>query len=219
MGKAVEVYVLCNNRLLRESITRILTKDHRFVVSAAHPITPDTGREVAAANPDVIVLDSLQFILDHHLCLKKADDVSRYPKCVLIAMEDDPTQFLMAVRRGALGFVLQDASAEDVSAAVHAVGRGEAICPPRMAKLLFDFVATQTSDLPSSRVRNRLGLTRREQQFIPFIRQGMTNKEIAAQLSLSEQTVKNHIHRILKKVGVKDRLEVAEAFQIQTLGA
>jgi len=62
-----------------------------------------------------------------------------------------------------------------------------------------------------------MGLTRREQQFIPF-RQGMTNKQIEAQVGLSEQTAKNHVHGILKKVGVKDRLEVAEAFQIQTLG-
>jgi DNA-binding NarL/FixJ family response regulator len=54
------------------------------------------------------------------------------------------------------------------------------------------------------------GLTRREQQLIPLIGRGMTNKEIATQLSLSEQTVKNHVHRILRKVGAEDRLGVLD---------
>jgi DNA-binding NarL/FixJ family response regulator len=58
-----------------------------------------------------------------------------------------------------------------------------------------------------------LGLTRREQQLIPLIGRGMTNKEIAAQFGLSEETVKNHVHRILRKVGVEDRRGVFEACQ------
>ena len=56
-------------------------------------------------------------------------------------------------------------------------------------------------------------LTRREQQLIPLIGQGLSNKEIANHLSLSEQTIKNHIHRILRKVGVSDRLSVLEAYR------
>jgi DNA-binding NarL/FixJ family response regulator len=62
-------------------------------------------------------------------------------------------------------------------------------------------------------------LTNREQQLVPMIGRGMTNKEIAAQLSLSEQTVKNHVHRILRKTGVEDRLSVFEACQTRTLAS
>jgi DNA-binding NarL/FixJ family response regulator len=59
-------------------------------------------------------------------------------------------------------------------------------------------------------------LTRREQQLIPFIGRGLSNKEIAGQFSLSEQTIKNHIHRIMRKVGVSDRLSVFEACETES---
>jgi len=55
-----------------------------------------------------------------------------------------------------------------------------------------------------------LGLTRRQQQLVPLIAQGLTNKEIASHLNLSEQTVKNHIHRMLRRVGASDRLQVID---------
>jgi DNA-binding NarL/FixJ family response regulator len=64
--------------------------------------------------------------------------------------------------------------------------------------------------LPNQRVRDQIGLTRREQQLLPLIARGLTNKEIASNLNLSEQTVKNHIHHILSKVGAEDRLGVME---------
>jgi DNA-binding NarL/FixJ family response regulator len=91
--------------------------------------------------------------------------------------------------------------------------QGGAICPPHFVRALFDYVASQSLDLPNARTRIQWGLSRREQQLIPLIGRGMTNKEIATQLSLSEQTVKNHVHRILRKVGVENRLGVFEACQ------
>jgi DNA-binding NarL/FixJ family response regulator len=72
--------------------------------------------------------------------------------------------------------------------------------------------------MPNTRARTQLGLTRREQQLVPLIDQGMTNKEIGNHLNISEQTVKNHIHRILRKVGAEDRLSVFSAYQSRTLG-
>jgi len=64
------------------------------------------------------------------------------------------------------------------------------------------------------RVKSHLGLTRRQQQLVPLIAQGLTNKEIALQLNLSEQTVKNHVHRMLQKVGAEDRLSVVEMVRV-----
>ena len=74
-----------------------------------------------------------------------------------------------------------------------------------------------TKELPNSRKRVKWGLTRREQELIPLIGRGLSNKEIANFLNLSEQTIKNHIHRILRKVGVPDRLSVFEACQMEAL--
>jgi DNA-binding NarL/FixJ family response regulator len=67
------------------------------------------------------------------------------------------------------------------------------------------------------RVKSQLGLTRRQQQLVPLLAQGLTNKEIALQLNLSEQTVKNHVHRMLQKVGADDRLSVVEMVKVNQL--
>jgi two-component system response regulator DevR len=220
-GLAVEnrtsVLLLCCNRLLRESLARILNKRTDFQVIACQAPAPHSKREMADAKADVVVLDSLQLLGEDSIFAPNHRH-SRLIKCVLVAMDDEQKRFLTAIRLGVLGYVLQDASAIEVVSAIRAVAQGESVFPSRYARVLFDYFASHTAALPSSRTRTQLGLTRREQQLVPLIGRGMTNKEIACQLNLSEQTVKNHIHRILRKVGVEDRLCVFEAFQAQTLG-
>jgi len=217
MEQRVGVLVLSRNRLLRESVVRLLAKKTDFNVVAPQMSGLSPRNELEDSSADVLVTDSMQLILENEPSLLKAGAKGSAIKCLLIAMQDDPRQFLAAVRHGALGYVLQDASAADVVTAIRAVARGEAICPPSLVRHLFDYVASKAADLPSNRARARLGLTRREQQLIPMIGHGLTNKEIANQLNLSEQTVKNHVHRILRKVGVEDRLRIFEALQIQEL--
>ncbi|HTW24585.1 MAG TPA: response regulator transcription factor [Candidatus Baltobacteraceae bacterium] len=133
-------------------------------------------------------------------------------------MQDDTKHFLKAVSYGALGYVLQEASAVDVVAAIRGVAHGEAMCPARLARVLFDYVASHRNTAHAGRVRKQFQLTRREQQLIPLVGRGLTNKEIAAELSVSEQTVKSHIHRILRKIGVEDRFEINAAFQSDQMG-
>jgi DNA-binding NarL/FixJ family response regulator len=210
------VLILCCNRLLRESVARIVNKKTDFEVTISQTVSSDLKPEIADSKADVVVLDSLQ-VLGEASILEPSQHNNRVTKCVLVAMEDNQQSFLTAIRLGALGYVLQDASAVEVVSAIRSVAQGEAICPARYVRMLYDYFLSRTV-APNNRTRTQLGLTRREQQLIPFIERGLTNKEIASQLNLSEQTVKNHIHRILRKVGVEDRLSVVEAFQTQTLG-
>jgi DNA-binding NarL/FixJ family response regulator len=132
-------------------------------------------------------------------------------KVVLIDMEDDPEIYYDSVRAGASGYLLKDASAAEVIAGICAVAKGQAVCPPQLCTHLFDAFSRQQAAMPSARVKLDFGLTRRQQQIVPLIGQGLTNKEIASILNLSEQTVKNHIHGIMRCVGVKNRLEVIDA--------
>lgn len=218
MTSRKNVLVLCSNRLLRESVARIIGKktDFQIAFSRAGSDRPDrVRREIAEKSADVIVVDSLQF-LQEAPCSEFGG--ARHRNYLLVAMEDDQKRFLTAIRLGALGYVLQDASALEVVNAVRSVAQGEGVCPPRYVKLLYDYFMVRTAGSPNSHVRSQVGLTRREQQLIPLIERGMTNKEIASHLNLSEQTVKNHVHRILQKVGVGDRLSVVEAVQTQSLG-
>lgn len=208
MGQKIKVLITCCNRLLRESISRILSKKSDFEIIAVQPLQPLPDGPRA----DVVIIDSLEFLAGQS-CAGVSD---RIPSRVLVAMEDDPDKFLLAVGRGARGYVLQEASALDVVSAVRTVADGQVVCPARFTRLLFDCVAAQFSELPGNGKRTRWKLTRREQQLIPFIGRGLSNKEIAVHFSLSEQTVKNHVHRIMRKVGVTDRLSIFEACESQS---
>jgi DNA-binding NarL/FixJ family response regulator len=205
----IPVSILSNNRLLRETIARILTHTREFAVIATEPKF-SVGLDLTGVTPDVWVSDSLQCFIDYAFPRRTDHDNTKPVGCVLVAMQHDAKHFLKAVRRGILGYVLQDASAEDVIAAVRGVARGEAVCPAFLTRVLFDYVASRASDV-HIRAPRQFRLTRREQQLVPLVGRGLTNKEIAAELSLSEQTIKSHIHRILRKIGVEDRSAIVDA--------
>jgi len=91
--------------------------------------------------------------------------------------------------------------------------QGHAVYPPQLCLPLLRAVSRQSVPFPSARIKSELGLTRRQQQLVPMIAEGLTNKEIASRLNLSEQTIKNHVHHMLRRVGVKNRLEVIDAMR------
>jgi two-component system, NarL family, response regulator DevR len=215
----INVFLLAENRLLREALARILNKKGDVRVVGATGLSPQVVEQITVAGPDVLLSDStinsfsgLQIIPE----LRKAVPGLRV---VMIGMGTDKETFLRAVRDGIAGYVLKEASALEVAAAVRAVVNDEAVCPPDLCRTLFDYISSQGAQLPSFQIRHDLGLSRREQQLVQMIGRGLTNKEIASQLNLSEQTVKNHVHRMLRKVGAKDRLAVVELCRMQGLVA
>jgi DNA-binding NarL/FixJ family response regulator len=212
MGSKPKVFIWCVNRLLRESIARILAKRTDFEIVAAQVDHSTSCDQVRDSGADVLVLDSLDFLPGNDGAPSAVGRHQQFVKSVLIAMTDDRISFLTAIRRGARGYVLQNASAVDVVSAVRTVAEGHAVCPPHYTEVLFDYVATQTAELPNSQKQAQWGLTRREQQLVPLIGRGLSNKEIANHFNISGQTVKNHIHRILRKVGAVDRLSIYEVF-------
>jgi DNA-binding NarL/FixJ family response regulator len=203
----IGVFVLSNNRLLRESIESMVRKKPDLDLQGAGSICADSKNEVIKSGAEVLVVDSLQFVLERDGSWGTPWNENRRINVVLVAMDDDKKHFLSAVRKGAVGYVLQDAPAIEVVSAIRAVTRGEAMCPPPFTRLLFDYVVSLSADLPNARARQQWGLTRREQQLIPLIGRGMTNKEIAMQLSLSQETVKNHVQgfcaRWVRRIGLR----------------
>ncbi len=134
-------------------------------------------------------------------------------KVVLIGMDADENHFMTSVRAGVTGYLLKDASASDVVTAVRAVFRGEAVCPPHLCQTLFRFVAQMAKETPAQSPTSRPELTLRQQQLVSLVAKGLTNKEIASRLNLSEFTVRNHIHRILKQVDAESRSEAVEVIR------
>lgn len=207
------VLVSCSNRLLTEAIARILSKKPEFDVIPAKKSAADDLAELAGSGADVLVLDSLDAFPSSEP--GEASLIAK-PSCVLVAMEDNHIYFLKAIQLGVRGYVLRDASAQEVINAVRSVAQGQATCPPSYTRILFEYVAAQTVKPSFIQAPKDCDLTRRERQLVPLIGQGLTNKEIANQLHLSEQTVKNHIHRMMKKLQSTSRLEVCKAWRRQS---
>jgi DNA-binding NarL/FixJ family response regulator len=169
---------------------------------------------VIDANPDVILCDSFATAMSGDDLLIELRRNLPNTKILLFGMDCDPEKFLIAIQRGVMGYVLKDAAAIEVVDAIRrVVVRGEAVCPSTLCRALFDHVARSSAWQPGIQVRKNLGLTRREQQLVQLVSEGLTNKEIAAQLYLSEQTVKNHVQRMLRKAGASDRLEAVEKWR------
>lgn len=212
MEKPIRVFILSDNRLFREALTRIFSKKTDIETLRSRQFAPHVAEDIISSGTDVLVLDSAQFLSAEGTQLINRQH-GRQIKVVMVAMKEDEALFLEAVKQGVCGYVPKDASAVDVVNAIRAVAQGEAVCPPRLCKHLFDYVAQLSNDLPVSELEAAMGLTRREEQLMPLIDRGLTNKEIAAELNLSEKTVKNHIHRILRKVGAENRFGLAAIFR------
>jgi DNA-binding NarL/FixJ family response regulator len=207
-GRAT-VFLLAQNRLLREALSRILSKKESLLVVGSCAFTTDSLQEILLASPDVLVIDSFSTNMAQLEFVREVQQRLLDTKLVVIGMEADGEPFLRAIREGAMGYVVKDASALEVVAAIRTVASGDAFCSPHLCAFLFRFAAQQ-NQMPSFYARHRLGLTNREQQLVGLISQGLTNKEIASRLQLAEQTVRNHVHRMLRKLGATHRLEVVD---------
>jgi DNA-binding NarL/FixJ family response regulator len=209
---SIRTFLLIENRLLREALVRLFSKRADLQVVGQSGYADATALAVLDSQCDVLVIDSLQTQWFTALTgIENADRASF--KTVVIARESDEEHFLAAVRANVTGYLLQDASASDVVAAVRTVYRGEAVCPPQLCSTLFRFVAQMATERPVQTAASKPDLTLRQQQLVALVAKGLTNKEIASRLNLSEFTVRNHIHRILKQVDAGSRSQAVETIR------
>ena len=209
MSTRMRVFIVSENRLLRDTLVRIFEQEQDLAVVGAARLCREVIEEISSTHPDVLLLNPPALAMPDLSDLSRIRRRAPQMRVVALGMEESEEAFLAAVRAGVVGYVLKDAYSADVIAAVRLAAQGEAVCPPRLCLCLFAHFAKQPTGVPKLRLRTRLPLTRREQELVPMIAQGLTNKEIAAQLNISAQTVKNHVHRILQKAG-SNRLAVQE---------
>jgi DNA-binding NarL/FixJ family response regulator len=211
-GSGIPVFLLAENRLLREALVRLLSKKDDILIVGSGSYSPQILQEILSSGPDIVVLDSVSKALSQDRVVHRLLEARPATGVVMVGMEADEDVFLRLVREGVLGYVLTDASSLEVWRAIRDVAAGEAVCPPSLSVALFRFAAQSQPSLSQVRVRKNIDLSPRQQQLARLIREGLSNKEVAARLNLSEQTVKNHVHRMLRKVGATDRVSMAELY-------
>jgi DNA-binding NarL/FixJ family response regulator len=209
------VFVTAENRLLREALERILHKRGGIEVTEWDRPEPFQGSTLVGREVDVMLLISSGNLDEDLAIVRDAHSAAPGVRILLIGTTREDGEFLQCVRAGISGFLWREASADDVVAAIRAVHSGQAVCPGALCTALFRYFEQESSPVPCAGVRQRMGFTRREQQLIPLIAKGLTNKEIANHFYLSEQTVKNHLYRMKHKIGADNRLSIVQRYRTQ----
>lgn len=203
----IKVYVVAENRLLRETLVRLFRKRSEINIVGDTCCSESSLGDIASAKSDLLLLDCFNANSRSDDWLGDLQESIPELKVVLFGMDEDPDLFIQAVRRGIAGYVLKNASATDLLEAVRAVAQGEASCPPRLCKVLFKALASGATGEKDARGTTQFELTQRQKQLMSLVAMGLSNKEIAANLNLSEFTVKNHIYRVMKQVDAQSRHE------------
>ncbi|MDQ3156545.1 MAG: response regulator transcription factor [Actinomycetota bacterium] len=203
-GERIRVLLVDDQELFRRGVKMMLDADGGLDIEEAG----DGGRAlelVTVSPPDVVLLDvRMPGRTGVEICADiKA--VSPTTGIIMLTASDEESDLYESIKSGASGYILKDGSTYDqVVEAVRLVAAGQSLISPSMAtKLLEEFVQISRPHTPNS------GLTNRELEVLRQVAKGMSNREIAAELFISENTVKNHIRNLLEKLQMKSRMEAA----------
>jgi DNA-binding NarL/FixJ family response regulator len=193
----------------------MLVKHGEIEVVGMDITEPFRTEDMLRKETDILVLSSHGNRNEDLTIVRRVRTVAPKVQILLIGVTGEEAEFLQCVRAGVRGYLPREASAEDVVESVVALQGGQAICPGTLCASLFRYFEREATCFPSASVHQRMGLTRREQQLIPLIAEGLTNKEIANRFCLSEQTVKNHLYRMKHKIGADNRLGIVQVCRAQ----
>jgi len=212
---SVRVLVADDQALVREGLLVLLGAQEGIEVVGEAVDGQDAVDKAAALRPDVVLMDIRMPVLngleatrlilgDQH----RADDPTGAPKVLVVTTFDLDEYVYEALRAGASGFLVKDASAQMLADAVRVVAAGDAmLSPPVTRRLLGTFARLGGPRGPTRDQVDRL--TERETEVLTLIARGHSNAEIAEELVLAEQTVKTHVSRILTKLDLRDRTQAA----------
>ncbi len=205
----IRVLLVDDQRLLREGIRMILSKTSGFTVIGEASNGIEAIAQTEALLPDVVLMDLRMPMLDGATAAASIHNQFPQVQVLMLTGEDDEAQVAEALRSGAAGYLLKSTPTEDLLQAIALVHKGYTQLGPGLGKrLIAQFNSTSASQPPST-PEAWDKLTMREQEIARLIGTGMTNEEIAKQLCISKSTVKNHITKILQRLNVRDRTQVA----------
>jgi two-component system nitrate/nitrite response regulator NarL len=203
--QVVRLIVLDTHRLFRECLAAALRDDGGFArVEVADADRTALARLAAGGPVDVLVLGGGDAAHLKGLLLEARE---RLPdaKILVLGTEDGQEEALGLLGQGAKGYLFHDQSLAELREAILDVAAGATVCTPRIAHLLFAHLAELGRERRRDEQLEFLDLTARELEILRLIAEGLKNQEIAERLYLSVHTVKNHVHNILERLGVKSR--------------
>jgi two-component system, NarL family, response regulator LiaR len=199
----IRVVIADDHRVVRDGLRYLLSQEPDIEVVGEAEDGTQALRVAAATNPDVLLLDLYMPELDGHGVLTALHDLPQQPAVVVLTSATDDKHLGRAVHAGATSYLLKTAAAEDVIAAVRAAADGTASLSP-------DLVTRLTRALRRPPPPDPLqSLSPREREVLDLIAKGHSNRQIASELIIGEQTVKTHVSNILLKLDLQDRVQAA----------
>ncbi|MFF7262389.1 response regulator [Streptomyces sp. NPDC008159] len=208
-SSTIRVLIADDQQMVRQGFSVLLNTqpDIDVVGQAVHGL--DAIDKVADLAPQVVLMDIRMPELGGIEATRRITSENPHIKVLVLTTFDLDEYVYEALRAGASGFLLKDASADQLAEAVRIVAAGDALLAPGITRrLIAEFSRLGTP--PRAPLKDRVGdLTERETEVLSLIAQGLSNAEIAQRLVVAEQTVKTHVGRILVKLGLRDRTQAA----------
>ena len=205
MPDQIAIVIADDHAVLRESLAALLQSQPDFNVVGAAANGEEALRLVREHRPQVLVLDLFMPQSDGFDVLRTLDRAGDRVASVVLTGSESQNDYVQVVRLGARGLVLKGDDPRKLFAAIRAVADGELAFSDEIARSVLDSMVSDQPATPAALSR----LSERERQISYMVAQGMRNRDIATQLSISENTVKRHLQSIFSKTGLRDRLELA----------
>jgi DNA-binding NarL/FixJ family response regulator len=201
------VLIADDDDLMRSGLLELLSGDPSIeIVGEA-----STGREAVdrtrRLDPDVVLMDVRMPDLDGIGATRELTHAAPRTRILILTTFEQDDYVFGALRAGASGFLLKRTRPEELIAAVHTIAAGDSLLSPSVTRLVIDRTAQQP--MPDLTDRAKLGeLTPRERDVFELLAQGLSNREIAAELVVEESTIRTHVKRIMMKLDLRDRVQV-----------
>jgi DNA-binding NarL/FixJ family response regulator len=206
----IRVMVVDDHPFVRDGICKLINLEDDLEVVATASDGQEVLDTVMQIQPDVILLDLSMPGMDGLGVLQSLKEVKLDSKVILLTASEENKVFVKAMKDGCSGIVVKISPPDVIIKAIRKVHDGEIwLDLPTTTAVLGQFSGGATNGKPPEQRNGLLALSKREQEVTTLVSKGLRNSDIADKLSISEQTVKNHMHNIFDKLGVSDRLELA----------
>ena len=206
-AETIRVLLVDDHALFRRGLQATLELEPGIVVVGECGDGAEALERASELVPDVVLMDVRMPRHDGIEACSAIKQAVPSAKIVMLTMSDDEADLYEAIKAGATGYLLKDLAAEEVASSIRAVQAGQSLISPTLAsKLLTEFAAiVKRTDGPQAVPGPRL--TAREMEVLRLVARGMNNRDIARDLFISENTVKNHVRNILEKLQLHSRME------------
>jgi DNA-binding NarL/FixJ family response regulator len=207
----IRVLVVDDHALFRRGLEMVLTEEPDIELVGEASDGAEAVEKAGEALPDVVLMDIRMPKSSGIEACRAMKEVSPSAKIVMLTISDEEEDLFEAIRAGASGYLLKDIPYDEVADVVRAVHGGQSLINPSMAaKLLTEFAALAKHDGDGEERTQQVPppkLTDREMEVLRLVARGMNNRDIAKELFISENTVKNHVRNILEKLQIHSRME------------